>query len=462
MLKRLFEEREGDDGLPGRERKLALLAMITGTQMAVLDNGIVNIALPTLADELSISGSESIWIANVYQLVTAALLLTFAAVSRRIGRHRLYIGGLAIFTLASLGCALARSFEFLLVTRALQAVGAAAMLSIGPSLYRIIFPTRLLGSAIGLSALTVAFGIAAGPSLGGLILHVASWPWLFAINVPIGLLALILGVRALPREKPIPGRIDLWGALMSIVMLSGSVFALDQFGHGEGGALALVTLSLSVICLIGFIYRQRHAARPLVPLALFAEPRFSFAAAVSMFAFLAQGVAFVGLPFLYQTVMGVTPIMSALLFTPWPLVIMIIGPLAGRLADKGNPALISSTGLGLFLLGMLALTGLSADSSYLDVVWRTALCGIGYGLFQAPNNREMIGSVSVDLSANASGVLASVRTFGQSLGTALVGLILGLSFGSLTLSLWVGCVSVTIALALSLYRTPMAAKGLRR
>ncbi|WP_110602136.1 MFS transporter [Salinicola lusitanus] len=462
MLKRLFEERPGDDGLPGRERKLALLAMITGTQMAVLDNGIVNIALPTLAKELAISGAESIWIANVYQLVTAALLLTFAAVSRRIGRHRLYIGGLAVFTVASLGCALSRSFEFLLVMRGLQAIGAAAMLSIGPSLYRIIFPTRLLGSAIGLSALTVAFGIAAGPSLGGLILHLASWPWLFAINVPIGLLALTLGVRALPREKAIPGRIDIWGALMSIVMLSGSVFALDQFGHGKGGVLALATLAVSVICLVGFVYRQRHVAKPLVPLALFVEPRFSFAAVVSMFAFLAQGVAFVGLPFLYQTVMGVSPIMSAVLFTPWPLVIMIIGPLAGRLADKGNPALISSTGLGLFLLGMLALTGLGADSSYLDVIWRTALCGVGYGLFQAPNNREMIGSVSVDLSANASGVLASVRTFGQSLGTALVGLILGLSFGSLTLSLWVGCASVAIALALSLYRTPMAAKGLRR
>ncbi|OLO06052.1 MFS transporter [Salinicola socius] len=462
MLKRLFEERPGDDGLPGRERRLALLAMITGTQMAVLDNGIVNIALPTLAKELAISGSESIWIANVYQLVTAALLLTFAAVSRRVGRHRLYIGGLIFFTVASLGCALARSFEFLLAMRGLQAIGAAAMLSIGPSLYRIIFPTRLLGSAIGLSALTVAFGIAAGPSLGGLILHVASWPWLFAINVPIGLLALVLGVRALPREKPILGRIDVWGALMSIVMLSGSVFALDQLGHGNGGALALVTLALSVICLVGFIYRQRHAARPLVPLALFAEPRFSFAAIVSMFAFLAQGVAFVGLPFLYQTVMGVSPIMSAVLFTPWPLVIMIIGPLAGRLADKGNPALISSTGLALFLLGMLALTGLDADSSYIDVIWRTALCGVGYGLFQAPNNREMIGSVSVELSANASGVLASVRTFGQSLGTALVGLILGLSFGSLTLSLWVGVGSVLVALALSLYRTPMAAKGLRR
>lgn len=462
MLRRLFEEREGDDGLPGRARKLALLAMITGTQMAVLDNGIVNIALPTLADELSISGSQSIWIANVYQLVTAALLLTFAALSRRLGRHRLYIGGLAIFTVASLGCALARSFEFLLVTRALQAVGAAAMLSIGPSLYRIIFPTRLLGSAIGLSALTVAFGIAAGPSLGGLILHVASWPWLFAINVPIGVMALTLGIRSLPREAPQRGKIDLWGALFSIVMLSGSVFALDQFGHGEGGAMALVTLGIALASLGGFIYRQRHVKRPLVPLALFAEPRFSFAAATSTFAFLAQGVAFVGLPFLYQTVMGVSPIMSAVLFTPWPLVIMIIGPLAGRLADKRNPALISSVGLGLFLLGMLALTGLGADSSHFDVIWRTALCGIGYGLFQAPNNREMIGSVSVELSANASGVLASVRTFGQSLGTASVGLILGLSFGSLTLSLWLGCVSVMVALALSLYRVPLAARARHR
>ncbi|WIX32062.1 MFS transporter [Salinicola sp. JS01] len=461
MLKRLFEVRDGDDGLPGRERKLALLALVTGTQMAVLDSGIVNIALPTLADELDISGSASIWIANVYQLVTAALLLTFAALSRVIGRHRLYIGGLAVFTLASLACALSRSFELLLVSRMLQGIGAAAMLSIGPSLYRVIFPTRLLGSAIGLSALTVAFGIAAGPSIGGLILHLASWPWLFAINVPVGGLALFLATRSLPREPARRAHFDVWGALLSIVMLSGSVFALDQFGHGGGGAMALVTLALALVCLVGFVYRQRHVASPLVPLALFEEPRFSFAAVTSMFAFLAQGIAFVGLPFLYQTVMGVSPIASALLFTPWPLVIMVIGPVAGRLADKGNPALISSMGLGLFLLGMLALTGLDADSGYVDVIWRTALCGVGYGLFQAPNNREMIGSVPLALSANASGVLASVRTFGQSLGTALVGLILGLSFGSLTLSLWLGCVSVVVALGLSLYRVPLAARDRR-
>lgn len=461
MLKRLFEVRDGDDGLPGRERKLALLALVTGTQMAVLDSGIVNIALPTLADELGISGAASIWIANVYQLVTAALLLTFAALSRVIGRHRLYIGGLAVFTLASLACALSRSFELLLVSRMLQGIGAAAMLSIGPSLYRVIFPTRLLGSAIGLSALTVAFGIAAGPSIGGLILHLASWPWLFAINVPVGLLALFLAIRSLPREPARRARFDVWGALLSIVMLSGSVFALDQFGHGGGGTMALITLALALACLVGFVYRQRHVASPLVPLALFEEPRFAFAAVTSMFAFLAQGIAFVGLPFLYQTVMGVSPIASALLFTPWPLVIMVIGPVAGRLADKGNPALISSLGLGLFLLGMLALTGLDADSRYLDVIWRTALCGVGYGLFQAPNNREMIGSVPLALSANASGVLASVRTFGQSLGTALVGLILGLSFGSLTLSLWLGCISVVVALALSLYRVPLAARDRR-
>ncbi|WP_110686181.1 MFS transporter [Salinicola aestuarinus] len=462
MLKRLFEERPGDDGLPGRERKLAMLAMITGTQLAVLDNGIVNIALPTLADALAISGSQSIWIANVYQLVTAALLLTFAALSRRIGRHRLYIGGLAIFTLASLGCALSRSFEWLLAARALQAVGAAAMLSIGPSLYRIIFPSRLLGSAIGLSALTVAFGIAAGPSLGGLILHVADWPWLFAINVPIGLLALTLATRSLPREAPVRGRIDLIGALLSIVMLSGSVFALDQFGHGDGGAPAIATLAVSLLCLVGFVWRQRRVTRPLVPLALFAEPRFSFAATVSMFAFLAQGIAFVGLPFLYQTTLGVSPLDSALLFTPWPLAIMLIGPLAGRLADKANPAVISSTGLAIFLCGMLALAGIDAQTHGLDIVWRSALCGIGYGLFQAPNNREMIGSVSVALSASASGVLASVRTFGQSLGTASVGLILGLSFGSLTLSLWLGCLSALVALGLSLYRVPLARTRHRR
>lgn len=458
LLKRLFETRPGDDGLPGPQRKLALLVLVLGTLMAVLDGGIVNIALPTLARELAVADSRIVWVTNIYQLVTAASLLTFAALSRLLGRHRVYMGGLAVFTLASLFCALADTLATLLASRVLQGIGAAAMLSIGPSMYRVVFPARLLGSAIGLGALVVAFGIAFGPSLGGMLLAVASWPWLFAINVPVGLLALWLARRALPREPSQPGRFDWPGAVLSAGMLSSFVYGIDRLGHGAPTAEVTLILLLSMILAVLFVIRLRLAHRPLVPPALFAEPRFSYAAVISMLAFTANGAAFVGLPFFYQTLMGLSPWQAALLFTPWPMALMFAGPMAGRLADRVNPTKLSSLGLGVFLLGMLSLALLPDNAAPLDVVWRTLLCGMGYGLFQAPNNREMIGSVSLELSANASGVLASVRTFGQSLGTALVGIVLALSFGSLQLAMWLGCACVIVALALSLHRIPLAAR----
>ncbi|SDF78897.1 MFS transporter, DHA2 family, multidrug resistance protein [Onishia taeanensis] len=455
-MSRLFETRPEDDGLPGPQRRLAMLVLVLGTLMAVLDGGIVNIALPTLARELDISESRAVWITNIYQLVSASTLLAFAALSRLIGRHRLYIGGLGVFTLASLACALSNSIEWLLASRMVQGLGAAAMLSIGPSMYRVIFPSRLLGSAIGLGALVVAFGIAFGPSLGGGILYLASWPWLFAINVPIGITALVLALQALPREAREAGRFDWPGALLSMVMVSGFVFALDRAGHGNASTAMLLPLAVSLGCLALFVWRQRRAISPLVPLVIFREPRFSVAAIISMLAFIAQGASFVGLPFLFQSGMGLSPIAAALLFTPWPMALMLTGPFAGRLADRFNPTLISSLGLSIFLLGMLSLAMLGEAASATDIVWRVALCGIGYGIFQAPNNREMIGSVALEHSANASGVLASVRTFGQALGTAMVGMMLALSAGSLSLALWVCCACVVVALMLSLWRVPLA------
>lgn len=459
LIKRLFETRPGDTGLPGPQRRLAMLVLILGTLMAVLDGGIVNIALPTLARELDVSESRAVWITNIYQLVSASTLLAFAALSRLVGRHRLYIGGLGVFTLASLACALSRSFEWLVVSRMVQGIGAAAMLSIGPSMYRVIFPPRLLGSAIGLGALVVAFGIAFGPSLGGAILYLASWPWLFAINVPIGIAALALALRALPRETPEAGRFDWPGALLSMVMVSGFVFALDRLGRDHASSAALLPLAASLGCLVLFVWRQRRAMSPLVPLVIFREPRFSVAAVISMLAFIAQGAAFVGLPILFQSVMGLNPIAAAVLFTPWPLALMLTGPFAGRLADRFNPTLISSLGLAIFLLGMLTLAMLGEAALPGDIAWRVALCGVGYGIFQAPNNREMIGSVALEYSANASGVLASVRTFGQALGTAMVGMMLALPFGSLSLALWLGCGFVVVALVLSLWRVPLARRS---
>ncbi|WP_136247288.1 MFS transporter [Halomonas borealis] len=458
-MSRLFSNRPGDDGLPGSERRLAVLALVLGTTMSVMDNSMVNLALPSIAADLGVTSAEAVWVTNLFQVACAAFLLVFAALSEIVGRRRIYLGGLALFVIAALGCALSRSLETLLAFRALQGVGAAATLSIGPSLYRAIFPSRLLGSALGLSSLVVGVGYAAGPALGGAILSVTGWPWLFAFPVLPALGAIALAWRALPVEPGRRGGFDGWGALLAMFTLAGFFMALDGNG-GVPGAATLVWLALSLIAGAAFLARQRRAPYPLMALSMFAERRFSLAVSAQGLAFVGQGLAFVALSFLYQQEMGFSLLETAWLFTPWPLTIMVAGPLAGRLADRFNPSLLSSAGLVLLLSGLASLALLDADASVTDCLWRTALCGLGFGCFQPPNNRELMGSVPAEKSANASGVMSTTRTVGQSLGVALVGA--GLAAGApVQMTLWGGVLATGLSLLASLGRVSLAGEALR-
>ncbi|MDR5900649.1 MFS transporter [Halomonas icarae] len=459
-MSRLFETRPDDDGLPGPERRLAVLALILGTLMAVVDTTMVNIALPSIATGLEVSASRVVWVTNLFQVSSAAFLLVFAALSELLSRRRLYVAGVAVFTLAALGSALSTTLESLLVFRALQGLGAAATLSIGPSIYRQVFPTRLLGSALGLSAMVVAGGYAAGPAIGGALLSVADWPWLFALHLPLGAVAVVLAWRALPREAARPGGFDWQGALLSITMLGGLFVAMDGLGHGMAAWALAAWLGTSLVAALLFVRRQRRATHPLLPLVIFAERRFSLALAAQGSAFIGQGLAFVALSFLFQQQMGFSPLETAWLFTPWPLAIMLVGPLAGRLADRVNPSLLASLGLLLLMGGLSALAWLDAEAGVIEVLWPMALCGMGFGLFQPPNNRELIGSVPLSRSANASGVMSTSRTVGQSLGVALVGAFLAAGV-AVQATLWLGALTTLAALLFSLLRIPLAAAARR-
>ena len=456
---RLFQTRPGDDGLPGPERALAVLALITGTLMAVMDTTMINLALPTIAADLNASAARSVWITNMFQVVCAAFLLVFAGVSELVTRRRIYLFGLGTFMVGALGAALSRNLETLLVFRALQGLGAAATLSIGPSLYRAIFPSRLLGSALGLSALVVAGGYAAGPTLSGVILSFADWPWLFALNLPLGLCSLWFAKRALPRDKPRQGSFDVLGALLSMLMLASFFLAMDAVGHAAPFGLVGAWILLTIASAAGFIMRQRRALYPLLPLSMFAEKRFTLAVSASGLAFIGQGLTFVALSFYYQEQMGLSPLETAWLFTPWPLGIMLVGPLAGRLADRINPSVLSSTGLGFIIIGLVALALVDETMGVMESLWRTALCGIGFGLFQPPNNREMMGSLPAERSASVSGVMSTIRTVGQSLGVAIVGAALALGF-EVQITLWLGAATSFLALLASLSRVSLARRAL--
>jgi len=415
---------DDDDGLPPARRRLALAVIVIGTVMAVLDSSIANIALPTLARELRIDPASSIWVVNAYQVVITMLLLPFASLGDVLGLRKVYVAGIAIFTLGSLGCALSTTLAALVVWRIVQGIGAAALMSIAPALMRSIFPAAMLGTAVGISALTVASSAAAGPTIGGAILAVAPWPWIFAINVPLGIFATIFATRALPRAIGSGARFDVPSALLSGPALALVIIGLDGIARHLAPMLAGAILAASVACGVIFVRRQRTLAQPMLPLDLFAMPRFSLAAATSLCSFTAQGLAFVALPFLFQGAYGFSAFVGGLLFTPWPLAIAVVAPLAGRLSDRISSARLSTIGLAILALGLALLASLSAHPTIADIVWRAIVCGCGFGFFQAPNNRELLGSAPRNRSGSAAGILATVRLCGQSLGAAGVAIVL--------------------------------------
>ncbi|MBD5603856.1 MAG: MFS transporter [Candidatus Eremiobacteraeota bacterium] len=395
--------------------------------MAVLDGSIANVALPTLSHELRVDAAASIWVVNAYQLAVAVLLLPFSSLGDVVGYRKVYASGIAIFTLGSLACALSPTLATLIAARVLQGVGGAAIMSIAPALSRSIFPAKQLGVAVGISALTVAASAAAGPTLGGAILAIAPWPWLFAINVPLGVFDTIFAARALPAGTPSGGRFDIASAFLSGPALACLVVALDGFAR-RLPAIAIVALVASSIAFgYAFVRRQRVLAHAMLPLDLFSRPRFSLAAATSLCSFVAQGIAFVALPFLLQGAYGYSAFASGLLFTPWPLAIAVVAPIAGRLADRLHPPVLSTIGLVTFACGLALFALLPARPAPLEIVCCGIVAGLGFGFFQAPNNRELMGAAPRNRSGGAAGVLATVRVTGQSLGAALVAIVLGTS-----------------------------------
>jgi DHA2 family multidrug resistance protein-like MFS transporter len=419
------------DGLPPRERARALLVIILGVAMAVLDGTIVNLALPAIARELGASAARSIWVINAYQIATLALLLPLATLGDSIGYRRVYRGGMAVFAAASVACALADSLTTLALARVLQGMGAAGLMSVNAALVRLIYPARLLGRGIAINSMVVATASVAGPSLAAGILSVASWPWLFAINVPLALLSLWLGRKALP-----PNQARAEGARFSPldVALNGLMFGLVFLGidglgvrPGAGAAtppwLALSELLAGLAVGVVYVRRQLAEAVPLFPLDLLRIPVFALSMGTSVGAFTAQTLAYVGLPFLLLESYGLGHVQAGLLLTAWPLGIVVMAPLAGRLIGRYPGGLLGGIGLGLLSFGLAALALLPAHPSHADIVWRMALCGIGFGLFQSPNNHIIITSAPAHRSGGASGMLGTARLTGQTLGAVLLAII---------------------------------------
>jgi len=444
--------RQNHDGLPKPRRYWSAAAIWLALAMAVLDGAIANVALPTIAADLGASPATSVWIVNAYQLTITILLLPLAALGDRLGYRRIYIPGLAVFTLGSLGCAMAHSLETLIAARIFQGVGAACIMSMNAALVRATYPANMLGRGIGYNALVLSMSAAAGPTLAAFILSFGKWPWLFLINLPIGVTAIVVAIRALPHVKGHGHPFDWVAAALSGAMMGLTVSGAEIFSRGNGpiGAAMIVAGIASGAWLVR---REWGDPAPLFPVDLLKIRIFSMSIATSTVSFAAQMLAFVTLPFLFQSVMGRSAFATGLLMTPWPLALGVVAPIAGRLADRVRAGLLGGIGLTIFALGLFALSRLGVHAGTFDIAWRMAICGLGFGLFQSPNNRTIVSSASRPRSGAAGGMLATARLLGQTTGAVAVGVAFhleGVTVGPKLLA--ASAVAALIAAGLSLLR----------
>ena len=413
------------DGLHRPRIYYAMVATFSGLFLAVLDGTICNVALPSISEDLQVSSSDSIWIINAFQLVIMMSLLPFSSLGELFGYKRIYLFGVAVFTVGSLFCSLTATLPLLVVARVFQGIGAAMIMSVNTSLVRIIYPKRHLGKGVGLNATVVAIASVAGPTLAAAILSVASWPWLFAINVPVGIITFYLGRKYLPANPTrVLGRRFKWKeALFNALTFGLLIGCIEAYSHD----VSHTTILAGAVCLlfvgVQYVRMQLHDKYPMLPFDLLKIPAFSLSVVTSVLSFTSQMLAMVAMPFLLVNTFHYGAVGTGLLMTSWPLVIVFVAPMAGWLVGKVHPGILGGIGLTIMSAGCFLLAFVPVDTTPLGLVWRLMLCGMGFGFFQSPNNHMLLSSAPPHRTGSASGMLATARLLGQTTGAALVALL---------------------------------------
>ena len=419
-----------NNGQAGASRPyLAVVAVLAAIMMGVLDGTVMNVALPTLSGEFGVSASDVIWVVNAYQLVVTMCLLGFAAVGDVFGYRRVFLVGVSVFVFASIMCAMSTSFEMLVASRVLQGIGGACTMSINTALLRLIFPPAKLGRVMGANAVIVAVTAASGPALGGAILAVGHWSWIFLMNVPLGLAALAIGWKLLPHNPPTEKkrRVDGQSVVLNACFFGLLIYTVEGIAH-DGLSTQLVLQGV-VAAIVGVVYvrRQLSIEMPILPVDLFRIPIFALSIACSICCFTSQMGALVSLPFFMQHSLGLSVAETGVLMTPWPLATTLTAPLAGRLVGRVHAGVLGLCGMMVFALGLFLIYSLGASAERWDLAWRMSVCGIGIGLFQTPNNVTITTSAPISRSGGASGMLGTARVLGQTMGTAMVAVLFHLS-----------------------------------
>lgn len=405
---------------PDRRRlrsAVALASVLAAMVLVVLDAAIANVALPTIARSLRVTSAQSVWIITAYQAALVMALLPCAALGESLGFRRVFTAGVALFVGASALCALSPSLPLLVAARFLQGLGGAAVMALGLALLRVVVSQQRLGAAIGWNALAVALSSAAGPAIGAAILSATSWPWLFAVNLPLGV-AVLFATRALPEAAGTGRRLDLCSVALSAAGFASLVIAAELLPARP--ALAAVLAGGAAVTVVTLVRREMPKEVPLIPLDLLRAASFRISVIASVLCFSGVAASLVALPFYLQHGLGLNAWMTGLYMTPWPLTVAIAAPLAGRLADRVSTARLCVAGGVCLAIGLAALALWPLRAHSLQLVMLTMLCGLGFGFFQVPNNRNMLLSVPVERSGAAGGMQGTARLVGQTAGAIIM------------------------------------------
>jgi len=431
------------DGLPTPQRHWAMVTYSIGLSMSVLDGNIANTALPNIAVQLHASPAASIWVVNAFLLAVSICVVPLSSLADIIGYKRIYQTGLAIFTVASIGCSLPHSLTTLILARVVQGIGAACIWSVSAAVMRYTYPRALLGRGIGIGSMVVFISAAAGPSIASGILAIATWHWLFAINIPFGLLSLSLSERYLAPAEGTRHRWDLWSAVLNAITVTLLVKGIEGVGESQRVGIVIAELAGAAIAGYVLVHRQKMLPIPMLAIDLFDRRIFALAVTASVCSFMAQGLAFVVLPFYFIDGLGVSQVKAGLLLTPWPITAGLMSHFSGRLADRYPIRILGTIGMVGMAAGLLLLAFAPSNPTTFQIVWRAAVGGLGFGFFGAPNNRAMVASAPRERSGAAGGISTMSRLIGQSIGIAVVAVIFSLvSHGGVTLH------STSLALAM--------------
>ena len=406
---------------PSPHRYAVLAVVLAAVLMSVMDGIVVGIALPTITTAFGTTVSVSQWTITAYLLVLTALLLVFGRLSERTGKPALFISGLALFTLSSLACGLSRSIEVLISFRVLQAVGGAMTFSISGAILYTAFPPQERGRAMGFLGSTVAVGSILGPVLGGLLVDSLGWPFIFFINVPIGVVLIAAAVPLLGRagERPAPARMDWAGAALLGATLIAMTLSLGAAAHGESPAVVAAAAALCAAAGCGFVLLERRVPEPLLDLGIFRNRAFTRPLIGMMLAFVASFMMNIAGPFYFQGVMRYTPSQVGLVFLVVPVVTVIASPVSGWLFDKRYWKHYGRLGMAVVALCLLGLGWMAIRVDFAPMIPLFALLGLGSALFQSPNSTEIMNAFPREKAAVASSITATVRNLGMTVGTSV-------------------------------------------